>query len=211
MDRYDLSKRFCLQASRRFSFRKKKHGRCVNTNRRGEHHLFKIPFYASVTALLPKLGLEQEHCQTRQTSGFGICVLQLIVNVQSGYIMEDIENHVAESAARIKTANRKLEDRGNAMYQHAQLLVSVCRHEESLPFFEDAMKILSTYKSDFVWKRTFCSLGLQFATALDFLGNYDKAGEVFKVIVEFEPQGYHIGDYALFLHRRKREFDKAQG
>lgn len=127
------------------------------------------------------------------------------------YKMEDIDKHLAQSAAQIKSANKKLEDRGNAIYQHAQLLVAVGRHEESLTHFEDAMQILTKFKSDFIWKRTFCSLGVQYATALDFLGNYDKASEVFKTIMEVDPQGFHIGDYALFLHRRKREFDRAQG
>lgn len=125
--------------------------------------------------------------------------------------MEDIEKHLALSVANIKNANKRLEDRGSAIYHHAQMLVAIGRQEDSIPFFEDAMKILSKFESDYVWKRTFCSLGVQYATALDFLGKYDQAGEVFKIIVETDPQGSHIGDYALFLHRRKREFDKAQG
>jgi len=33
---------------------------------------------------------------------------------------------------------------------------------------------------------------------------------VFALVMEVHPTGIHIVDYALYLHRRKRDFDKAQ-
>jgi len=45
---------------------------------------------------------------------------------------------------------------------------------------------------------------------LDYLSKYDKAEEVYTEILQLDPLGYYIGEFAIFLHRRKRDFDQAQ-
>lgn len=123
---------------------------------------------------------------------------------------EELERYLVASEGMIKGPWRTVEDKAKATYDHAQVLVCVGKHSEALPFFAEAQKLLYASRADPVWKRLFCSVCVNHATALDFLGQYDKAAEVFKVVMAEDPTGFHIGDYALFLHRRKRDFDQAQ-
>lgn len=124
--------------------------------------------------------------------------------------MEEIEQVLLNSEAKIKGPWKAIEDKAKVVYDHAQLLTCVGKYEEALPYFADAQKYLYTSRTDLVWKRLFCSVCTSHAMALDYVGQYDKAAEVYKIVMAEDPTGYHIGDYALFLHRRKRDFDQAQ-
>lgn len=124
--------------------------------------------------------------------------------------MEEIDLALSNSEAKIKGPWRIIEDKAKAIYDHAQMLACVGKHTEALPLFAEAQKLLFASRSDPVWKRLYCSVCANHATVLDFLGQYDKAAEVYKAVMSEDPTGYHIGDYALFLHRRKRDFDQAQ-
>jgi tetratricopeptide (TPR) repeat protein len=53
------------------------------------------------------------------------------------------------------------------------------------------------------------AIGLSLANTHDYLGNYNIEEDYFMRILKDDPSGIHIGDYAVFLHRRKREYDKA--
>jgi hypothetical protein len=124
--------------------------------------------------------------------------------------MDEIDRYVKDSEAKIKGPWKIIEDKATAVYHHAQILVCVGRHSDALDFFADAMQALSKSKTTSVWRKLYCSVGVQYASALDYVGQYDKVGEVFKDIMVVDPVGDHIGDYALYLHRRKRDFDQAQ-
>ena len=124
--------------------------------------------------------------------------------------MDEIDEYLKKSEAKIRGDWRIVEDKAKAIYDHAQMLVCVGKHLESLPYFEDAQKLLFASKLELVWKRLYCSVCLNHATALDFVGQYDKENQLFKELMSVDPIGFHIGDYALFLHRRRREFDQAQ-
>lgn len=124
--------------------------------------------------------------------------------------MEEIDQYLKDSEAKIKGDWRIVEDKAKAIYDHAQILTCVGKHSESLAYFAEAQKLLFASKSDPVWKRLYCSVCLNHATALDVVGQYDKENQIFKEVMAVDPTGIHIGDYALFLHRRRREFDQAQ-
>ena len=121
--------------------------------------------------------------------------------------MDEIASYLAAAEKKMKDATA---DKPKLTYEYAQLLASVGKYDEALIYFREAYQLLTPNKHDYVWKSLYCSVGVQLATVLDYIGRYDDAGEVFKDIMEVEPKGFHIGDYALFLHRRKRDFDKAQ-
>jgi hypothetical protein len=124
--------------------------------------------------------------------------------------MDEIEQLLSTSEAKIKGPWKAVEDKAKASYDHAQLLVCIGKHTDSLPYFADAQKYLYATRTDPVWKRLFCSVCTNHAMTLDYIGQYDKAAEVYKTVMAEDPTGVHIGDYALFLHRRKRDFDQAQ-
>lgn len=124
--------------------------------------------------------------------------------------MEEIDSHLQASEKKIKGPWKIIEDKAHAMYQHAQLLSAIGKHNEALSFYAEASKLLFASKNDPVWKSLFCSVGVQYASTLDYLGQFDKVGEVFRDILAVDPVGIHIGDYALYLHRRKRDFNQAQ-
>lgn len=124
--------------------------------------------------------------------------------------MDEIQAYVEASEAKLDNAYPTPQSKGQAIYNHAQVLTSVGRYNESLEYFEQSFHVLKKSISDSTYKRLFCLVGLHYATTLDYVGKYDKAGDVFSLIMEVDASGVHIGDYALFLHRRKRDFDKAQ-
>lgn len=124
--------------------------------------------------------------------------------------MEEIAQYVEKSALSLQQPFRCWQDKAQAIYNHAQVLSSIGRCNDSLEHYEQSFNILKKSIPDQVYRRLFCLVGVQYATTLDCVGKYDKAGDVLALIVEVDPIGCHIGDYALYLHRRKRDFDKAQ-
>lgn len=122
--------------------------------------------------------------------------------------MEEIEEYLGNVERSIALAKDPV-DIAKRKYEYAQLLVSIGKYPESQRYYSEAYKILESLKKDFVWSGFFCSVGLQYANSLDYNGEYEAAGKIFSAIMSIDPIGFHIGDYALYLHRRKREFDKA--
>ena len=124
--------------------------------------------------------------------------------------MEEINSYLDTSAVILVGSFTSAQEKGRSIYNHAQLLAAVGKYGEAVEYYEQSYTILKKFIPDPVYRQLFCSVGFQYATTLDYLGKYDKAGDVFALIMEVNPTGIHIGDYALYLHRRKREFDKAQ-
>ena len=69
---------------------------------------------------------------------------------------------------------------------------------------------MDSVKTSEIWKSMYCSIGAKYASILDYQGKIDEANIIFEDIISVDPKGVHIGDYALFLHRRKRQFDQAE-
>lgn len=124
---------------------------------------------------------------------------------------EDIENFLEEKRQRISDTKTP-EPEFQKKYEYAQLLVCIGSHLDSLIYFHEAfeeMKALSEDESPF-WETVRNSCGAQYANTLDYLGQIEQAESVYKQLMAVDPTGIHIGDYALFLHRRVKDFDKAQ-
>jgi hypothetical protein len=56
----------------------------------------------------------------------------------------------------------------------------------------------------------FLSIGSLLASNLDYFGKYDEAETLYQELLLCDPEGDYICDYAIFLHKRKKDFDKAQ-
>lgn len=90
-----------------------------------------------------------------------------------------------------------------------QMLSCVGRNSEALPYLRQAwefycnnIKTVSTH--------AYYDAGIFLVQVLDYLGDVNYCEMVFHKLNDSHPKGFHIGDYAFFLHRRKREFDKAE-
>ncbi len=94
------------------------------------------------------------------------------------------------------------------LYQSGQWKIASGDYAGAVDDLMEAFHDAREYKNSLVWKRMFCSIGGALAGALDFLGR-DEAGPVLEEILAVEPDGFHIGDYAVYLHRRRKDFDKA--
>jgi tetratricopeptide (TPR) repeat protein len=125
--------------------------------------------------------------------------------------MDEIVRYLDNAEKKMKASSSSPpEVKGKAAYEYAQILASVGKYDDACVTFAEAFKSLKTLNQNIVYKTLFCSVGVQYATVLDYLGKFEQAESVFKDIMAIEPTGVHIGDYALFLHRRKRDFERAQ-
>jgi len=97
-----------------------------------------------------------------------------------------------------------------ALAQQAQLLTAVGKYSESIPIFERAMKDLRTVKDNFIWQGLYSRTGGLFASALDYVGQVERAEQIYQEVIREDPDGFFIGDYAVFLHRRKKDYFLAQ-
>ena len=94
----------------------------------------------------------------------------------------------------------------------AQLLVAQNQHVESLPFFTRALNGLRplSKKKPNLWMDYFTRVLAAQALTLDFLGKIEEAEAAYFELLKVKPAGFFLGEYAVFLHRRKRDFVQAQ-
>ena len=99
------------------------------------------------------------------------------------------------------------------------LLMCIGRYDEALPHFESAFSQIRTLlresgvpssSGQSVYDDLFCSVGRQLASVLECMGQIDRAEEVYLEVLEVNKANMVIGDYATFLHRRKRDYKMAQ-
>lgn len=123
---------------------------------------------------------------------------------------KDIDTYLAEAKFKINSTTES-SPKFQRQYEYAQLLISAGKQADALEFIEKAYNSLKDIIiSDEMWKGYFLWVGADLAAVLDYTGNIPQAADVYQTIMSHDPKGYFIGDYAVFLHRRKREFDKAQ-
>ena len=96
------------------------------------------------------------------------------------------------------------------LYQRAQLFQSQGLFLESLPVLVQAHEAVLHQKTEFVAEHLYYSISHLLANTLDYLGEHTKAEVIYLDLIHDNPQGNHICDYAVFLHRRKRDYDQAE-
>lgn len=122
------------------------------------------------------------------------------------------ERNIATFIAKIeeRTDNNTSEPVFVRHYCKAQLLTAQGLFEDSLPCLKEAMDNIRPHRTDYVWERTYVAIGGLLANTLDYFGQYDESEAVYKELLLTNVNGEYISGYAIFLHKRKRDFDEAQ-
>jgi tetratricopeptide (TPR) repeat protein len=96
--------------------------------------------------------------------------------------------------------------------QHAELLVAQHRHSEALQLFSSAIQGADEARKEKpdVYSSFHEHMLKTYASTLDHIGDIPAEEGIFLQLMEVYPGGQYLGDYAVFLHRRKRDFAKAQ-
>ncbi len=109
----------------------------------------------------------------------------------------------------IKRRNQNLSEHENDA-SAAQYLSSVGLYEESLIYYEKSYEVLNKLKTEFTWQGLFCRMAVQYASVLDYLDKWEDAEKVYNSVLEIGPSSAMLGDYAVFLHKRRRDYDIAE-
>lgn len=121
---------------------------------------------------------------------------------------DDIDLYVTQLENRIDCDSSEPEYVQN--YKRAQLYLAQGLFEKSLPCLEDAMKEIRPHRLEYTWGRLFQSIGGLLASLLDHFGRYDEAEAIYSEILAENPDGDCICDYAIFLHKSKKDYEMAQ-
>ena len=86
---------------------------------------------------------------------------------------------------------------------------------EALPHLRSATDLARSQcsaspESKFRWTGFLCEVGAELASTLDYLGDVEGAEGMYNELLSLRPNGVFLGDYAIFLHRRKRDFAQAE-
>lgn len=118
----------------------------------------------------------------------------------------ELETYIADLEVRMANETSGAE----LLYRRASLFCSLSMHTESLPLFEEAMEDMRQRRNESEMASLFLYTGAAYASALDFLGQIDKAMAIYQELLAVSPEASYIGDYAVFLHRRKKDYNQAQ-
>ena len=96
-----------------------------------------------------------------------------------------------------------------------RLLMAQGKWTEALPCLHLAVEgarglCNSSAENKFLWTGFLCEVGAELASTLDYLGDVNGAEAMYNELLSSRPSGTFLGDYAIFLHRRKRDFAQAE-
>jgi len=98
-------------------------------------------------------------------------------------------------------------------YKYGKLSVSRGMYKQALNHLEQAKghyELCHLTKENKIFQGIYIDIRTLLAQSYDYCGNIMKADEIYNELINSEISGNYIGDYAVFLHRRKRDFAKAQ-
>lgn len=125
----------------------------------------------------------------------------------------------SSGAGDIKVYVRELEDRISndtslpqyiKDYRYAQLHQAQGYFLDSLHCLEKAIIGVRPFKSDFIWSGSFVSIASLLASNYDYVGRFDEAEALYSELVLCDPDGDHICDFAVFLQKRRKDFNHSQ-
>jgi tetratricopeptide (TPR) repeat protein len=120
------------------------------------------------------------------------------------------DQEIVAALALLDSSGDELDVQHYKDYRRAQILQIQGFFQESLPFLHSSFDALKKTRSDFTVERLYYSVGSLYASTLDHLGKYNEAEVVYKQLLTDNPSGDYICDYAVFLHRRKRDYQQAE-
>lgn len=93
----------------------------------------------------------------------------------------------------------------------AEMYMAVGKVIQSLEFFEAAVKAFQSDDIDReIYGRVYLKTLGQYASALDETGDFVTCEKMYNTILDIDPNNHVLGDFAYFLHRRKRAYDEAE-
>lgn len=95
-------------------------------------------------------------------------------------------------------------------YRKSQLLQAQGLFEASLLCLQKAYAGVKPHRSEFLWRGLYFSIASLLASTYDYFSKFKETEDLYIELIQENPEGVYIGDYAIFLHRRKRDFDQAQ-
>lgn len=95
------------------------------------------------------------------------------------------------------------------LYYRSHLLISNGLYKEAVVLLQKAYEFASKVKNDYIWSSLYYNICHLYAATLDYLGDVKHAEELFIELLELNQNGIHLGDYAIFLHKRKRDYNNA--
>ena len=122
----------------------------------------------------------------------------------------EVEEYVNNAILKIKEDNNSALSSMEKQYKIAVLLTTIGKNKESMEYFSSAVEDLRKVQETFVYGELFCSAGTAYAIALDNLNEVTLAEQMFQEVYEANPKGVHVGDFAVFLHKRKRDNKRAE-
>ena len=148
--------------------------------------------------------------------------------------LEQVRSQVEEEISRLRLSlDVENEDKNEdvlmnialAQHRYAKLLSSVGLQKDAVEYYQPAWDSAQRYiptKNHLeqgrsisvameIYSRAAYGIGAEYVVVLDYLARIADCETVFNVLNKscyFE--GPHLGDYAFFLHRRKRDFDQAE-
>jgi tetratricopeptide (TPR) repeat protein len=129
--------------------------------------------------------------------------------------MSTIDNEEIAMDDFIKTLEKQISEEPDEFRRDgmtAQLLVAQGKHVDALSCFERAVLGLRVghERKPLLWSDYFVRILGAYAMTLDYLGELERAEDIYKECLAVNPAGFFLGEYAVFLHRRKRDFVQAQ-
>ncbi|RYG69412.1 hypothetical protein EON64_02755 [archaeon] len=127
--------------------------------------------------------------------------------------LADMEEKLKKLASTTTSSSATIEDKlllCKRQYEYGQLLCSLSKYKEAYSYFSDAWTFLQSYRDDEVYSTLYYSMSTQFASLLDYLGMSQQCEKLYEELSTLNPHGWHVGDLAFYLHRRKRDYDQAE-
>ena len=98
----------------------------------------------------------------------------------------------------------------------AKLLLSQGRNSDALPLLQDAtdearrLRAEGGEEAKFLWTGFLCDVGALLASTLDYSNDEAAAERIYIELLSLQPNGAFIGDWAIFLHRKKKDHAQAE-
>lgn len=119
----------------------------------------------------------------------------------------DINDHTSKLSERIRELK---EPHFYESFLLSQILIAEGNYVAALPLLDEAMAGVRKVKDQFEWARVYLAIGGTLSQTLDSLNLLERADSIYAEMLLACPTGMFIGEYAIFLQRKMRDFDRAQ-
>jgi len=97
-----------------------------------------------------------------------------------------------------------------AQVRAAQMKVVMGEWDEALKLYQEAWVDLYKHRDEYVWQGLYCRVGVAFAMLLEHKNKLNEAEDVFNAVMEISPGAEVLGAYAVFLHRKRKNYDLSE-